>query len=505
MIIFVAVFAFWGLSSLILPSFIKHKINEGNFGNYQFEIEKVRVNLPGSRIVLDSFHAKSNIDGMDVLVPKLKITGVKIIRLLLKRSFVANAVYLHSPQVLLEHGNYSANGVRPYTSKQASAEFFVGNFVITNGNFEFINTNDTSRFSRIEIEFINLSLNRDEQYVFKNFSFDHLSGNIEEWSVPLSNNLYTVVGCELEFGTSKNIQIGQLHLSTNYPKYEVGHKTGVETDWFDFDLQDIKISGFEMQKLLENRGFIANNVSLGKVKGFAFRDKRLPRGNKPDTKLPMQALDELKLPLQIDSLSFENAYIKYEEHAVGADEAGTVFFSGLSAKAYQISNIRKLILLPTTISVSGKLMGKAHMDAYFVIPNKKYPGEYEVKGKLEPTAFGIINPIVNENLAADIKSGYIHELNFDFHYNNDLSEGALTIQYSDLKIDLLNRRNDSAKPVQSVFFNGLILKKDNLKNKKVYREGTIHFSRDKKKSLFNYWWKSLYSGIKSVAVPKPLL
>jgi hypothetical protein len=29
------------------------------------------------------------------------------------------------------------------------------------------------------------------------------------------------------------------------------------------------------------------------------------------------------------------------------------------------------------------------------------------------------------------------------------------------------------------------------------RTGTIEFYRDQKRSIFNYWWKSVFSGIKS--------
>jgi len=44
----------------------------------------------------------------------------------------------------------------------------------------------------------------------------------------------------------------------------------------------------------------------------------------------------------------------------------------------------------------------------------------------------------------------------------------------------------------------LVLRESNLPGDKIFREDTINFERDKKKSTYNFWWKSILSGMKYI-------
>ena len=99
-----------------------------------------------------------------------------------------------------------------------------------------------------------------------------------------------------------------------------------------------------------------------------------------------------------------------------------------------------------------------------------------------------------------VETGNLKRLAFNFTYDDDRSAGDLLFEYDNLKVHILDKEDRTNKKVQSFFTNILVLQKENIRDDRSFREGTIAFERDKKKSLFNYWWKSLLSGIKSIAI-----
>jgi hypothetical protein len=97
-----------------------------------------------------------------------------------------------------------------------------------------------------------------------------------------------------------------------------------------------------------------------------------------------------------------------------------------------------------------------------------------------------------------VQSGNLNNLYFKFTYTDKVSNGRVTINYEDLKIDGLKKeKNPVINDLKTLLIN-TVLKND--KDKSVpmeKRTGTIEFERDRQRQIFNYWWKSLFSGIKS--------
>jgi len=71
------------------------------------------------------------------------------------------------------------------------------------------------------------------------------------------------------------------------------------------------------------------------------------------------------------------------------------------------------------------------------------------------------------------------------------------INYEDLKFKGLKKEKSREKDDLKTLLINTIVRND--KDKDVPREkrtGTISFERDRKRQIFNFWWKSLLSGIK---------
>jgi hypothetical protein len=125
---------------------------------------------------------------------------------------------------------------------------------------------------------------------------------------------------------------------------------------------------------------------------------------------------------------------------------------------------------------------------------------YYAEGTLDNLDLTQLNPTL-ENLAkVRIASGTMNSMHFNFDYSDDVSNGSVMMLYENLKMMALKEKEqvEEKHGLKSFILNVLFArknKKDEVRTAK--RDGTINFERDKKRSIFNYWWKSLATGIKS--------
>ena len=99
---------------------------------------------------------------------------------------------------------------------------------------------------------------------------------------------------------------------------------------------------------------------------------------------------------------------------------------------------------------------------------------------------------------AEIKSGNVNSLMFSAQANDTYAFGNLNFGYDNLKILLLkNGKDGKEKGLLSFLANTFVVKSANPLNDK-FRAGEMNFKRDKTKSILNYWWKTVLSGLKDV-------
>ena len=115
----------------------------------------------------------------------------------------------------------------------------------------------------------------------------------------------------------------------------------------------------------------------------------------------------------------------------------------------------------------------------------------------------IINPMLKHIVFGEIISGQVNEFNFNARVNETASHGTLRFGYDDLKVQINNKDSEKGKKGMITFLaNTFIVKSANPSNKK-FRESEMYYERDKRKSIINFWWKTLLSGIKeTMGVPK---
>jgi hypothetical protein len=109
-----------------------------------------------------------------------------------------------------------------------------------------------------------------------------------------------------------------------------------------------------------------------------------------------------------------------------------------------------------------------------------------------------LNPSLGNLSRIEIKAGTLNDLHFNFSYNDDVSTGEVLINYKDLKLQALKKEKvHEVNKLLSAAINAVVKSDKDKSVNKSKRIGAIDIERDKKRFVFQFWWKSLLDGLQS--------
>jgi hypothetical protein len=316
------------------------------------------------------------------------------------------------------------------------------------------------------------------------------------------NGLNTISLGEIGLSTGKKeLYVKDFHLKPEVSKEEYGRKLGYQTDWMDVKAKEIRFSGLDIPQLLLNEYFHAARLTLDGIELDDYRDKRNPPRKNWRPLMPHEALTNLKMQIRIDSVVADNTKLTYSEQT--GDKPGTIFFDQVHVAAGPVSNDSVMMAAGFIMRVNGKakLMGSGPISLAAEFPMPAKNGVFSFSGLLTGFEMTKLNPFVTGLIPAKIVSGYVDKLVImPVHANSKNSQGKLVLYYHDLKLDLppqTDKKWESIKKSVLAWAANTYVAESNPTQKGKLREGIIYFERDPGKSIFNYLWKSLFSGIKS--------
>lgn len=311
---------------------------------------------------------------------------------------------------------------------------------------------------------------------------------------------YTVKFDEARLENMNHFEIDSLKIIPMYPKAEFVKRVGYETDRLDCEFPFIEMEGINYKSLLNDNTLAIHQVSLS-FSISVYRDKRM-KDLKTFKPLPDSLLRKLPFAVLIDSIRVDDSEIVYEEVAESADRSGKIQFRKLNAMIYNISNRAEKAM---HLRAHAQFMNDGEIAINGNFSNSDKP--HFLEGSLRNFRLPRINQMLMPATGITVESGKLDLMKFTFWYDDTHSDGELVLNYHDLKL-MSHRKNKDDKSVPDVVKTLLInafIENDYDKNdSRPKREGEIHFVRDQNKFVFNFWWKSLLSGLKSAAgVPTP--
>lgn len=340
------------------------------------------------------------------------------------------------------------------------------------------------------------------------FYADNIHINIKDYTFNFPDSLYKLQVKEIDISENKrSIRMDSLQIIPQYDKYTFARKKGIETDRMAVENALFQVHGLNFNALLKQQRVRAQKIVFDGLQMDMFRDKRMPNSDSIRPPTPQQMLKNLDFYLHIDTLQITNSSIRYEEHAEDSNESGHINLNNFYTSIYNITNDSSFISQGKHMQIDARtqLMDEGVLEVHFDIPLDSPSDAYTFKGQLSATNLTAFNPMLSPVAFVKIDDGMAQSLQFEVQANDDNGKGTMQFVYDNLKIKFLNEETGKSKGllqgIKSFVANTFVVKSKNSPEQN-FREGEMYFERDKSKSIVNFWWKTLLSGLKSsVGVP----
>lgn len=428
---------------------------------------------------------------------KLRVEGIRLFTLIFRRILDFENLYLHAPRMMMRKNSLLT---LDSAAKRDNEFALKSDFVSIHGaNFEYTDGLDCRLITsvRSNLRLVGLEM---EFRIDRPFAYAAESLTMDSSRVKLPSAFYTfeIQHVSMDFGMDQ-LAMDSINVIPDFGKTEFGRQRGYETDRFEGVIPFIRMSDFTFSFADTTRV----SAAVAEVQFYIkiFRDKRLPF-KKVFKPLPIDALQDLPFGLVIDSLKITKSYVQYEEFPEESADPGGIFFDNIYAVITNINNGDTSG--EVQLSAQASLMGHGNIALAVAFPLSRNKRS-SLKGSLKDFPLEKINAMLTPSTNIKVESGQMKELSFSFRFNATRSDGEIELNYKDLKLISYKEEDKKAKDEG--------LQKDNLKtfimNTFVFRKnmgedvpeekrtGTVMYARDENRSIFNFWVKSLLSGLKS--------
>jgi hypothetical protein len=314
--------------------------------------------------------------------------------------------------------------------------------------------------------------------------------------------MYTFQGLGVDYTHGdKLFKVDSFSMIPNYSNYAFTSRYRYQTDRIEASLHGIRMTDFDIMDYVNSRELVSSFIDLEGIELSVFRDLRKEFEHKPKPAF-QDLIRNYPGKLKIDSLSLSNAEVFYSEHAVDAEQAGYITFTGMKAKMYNISNDTLAANENKNFEFTAEaaLMDKGDIYMKLNADLSDSLNTFTLTGVLSGMEINELNPFLEINEFIKIESGTLNEMSFSFTANDFKASGEMILKYEDLKIAMVSKETGETGGLKQRFISfltNLKVKEANPMGNREVRIGEIDYERDPERFLFNYSFKAILSGIKS--------
>ncbi|MEQ8472540.1 MAG: hypothetical protein RIC35_15215 [Marinoscillum sp.] len=468
--------------------------------NDSIRIGKTQINSKTGHLVLNNLHY-SHADNLEVAIKKAELKGLNTSHLLDQKKLKMDSLLLDSPVV---HYGLKENNSPP---KESPPGIEIKGIQLRNGLFnifrEDLNMGDTISLQNFTLNINGFAYDSSSQIEFSHHLFESLDFSGSSFSYNLPDEMYIVEAETYSYDhITKTILLDEFKYSPIYNRGEFQTMIQYQKDWIDGSINQLVINGFELDSLISNQKVQANRIFLDQLRIDTHRDKRLPKEPETYKPLPQSLLTKIPYRVVIDSIILKSAYVSHSEFSENGELPGVIYFRGIDASLKNVTNDPDAIQKSNSLNftASGSLMNTGNFQVFSTFDLTDSLDAYQLNGKVGEMDLTELNGFLEHTAFVQIRGGKSQEVTFEFEANEDYSLGEMKFYYTGLKITILDQNNVEThgfgSSVKTFFANTFVV---NSKNPHFIfvRDGDIFHERDKSKSIFNYWAKSLLSGVVS--------
>lgn len=266
-----------------------------------------------------------------------------------------------------------------------------------------------------------------------------------------------------------------------------------QADYIRMQGGSLIISGFDIDKWKNDSIFKATKISLADVNVDVWRDKRIPLKHGVEKSMPTQLINSIRYPIDIDSFTITNGNVNYREFSKITNREGLVPLTHIEATVQHVRNMHPANRDTLTIRGKAQFLSSAIKKFRYAEAYGDSLGSFKLSVKATPVSMSEFSRISNPLAAVNIEDGQLDTMTARISGNKYAAIGEMKFYYHDLKVSVLDHEDTTRNRISLSFVNFVankfVIKTNNGKQSRIF------YIRDREKFVFNYWIKSMMSGM----------
>ena len=315
-------------------------------------------------------------------------------------------------------------------------------------------------------------------------------------SIPLDDG-YTLSVERYDLQLPENrLGLSEVHLTSDMTPEVYSSRLPEQSNWYNINAQEISLKGIDFERWYTDNHYHIRKTDLIGIDIQVYLDKSIPRPQNLQRNLPQTLLRDMDRQVQLDTITLTGD-ITYREKPELNEEIGEISFNDLQTELTHVINTDDASTHDMRLEAKGILLNSGLFEAVAIFDLDDRKDRFSLVGEISNLPLDSLNKILRPLANVNIRSGHSKQIWFNIMANNELAEGQMKMNYSDLKVQILNPETHDThglgQGLKTFFANTFVVKKRNPAFL-FLRDGTIFYERDPSRAIFNYWGKSLLSG-----------
>jgi hypothetical protein len=476
--------------------------------NQQFSIDELNFSTEERQILAKNLVVKpksknNKRNQYDLLLPVLAMNGFDIKNAYENNIFNFESIVVDNPvfqRFVNEKDSLKINPFKvnlyPYFESFADV-FFSRILKVNNANISVFQSGQKKFQESISFNLEKVKVeNKPPQGFMHSSNFSFTIPNIKK-----QGNLYHFEADKATYYSVNNqFTIRGIRIIPNFSKEVHQHKVGFQSDYFLGKVDSVYISQPDIRRWFEKEELTGKYAGIYGLNLDIYRDKTMPFDESRRPKMLQDLIKSVKTPISVDSLIITRSRITYKEKASTGDREGKIHFTNLHACLYPFTNMKLSGGRIPDLNLKGSIViqDSTQLKVAMNYQMNDLMNSFSVTGSASSFNMRIFNPVLEPLALISIRSGRVNRFDFNFSANQRSASGELYFGYDNLKIGVLEMKDGNTRESHFTSFlaNSLLLRNKNPRGKEFLPE-EILFNRDQKRSVLNYWWKSVFSGVKN--------
>jgi len=479
---------------------------------HNFSIEELRYNrdkqgIEFTGLKVEPFMPSEKENHFNIYLPEIKFNEFDLPAAIDDNHFNFNTITVNNPDIDIKI-NQELKGDTLKFIQTLDLYPFIETLTeqIKINNLSFNNLKLNFNWLRKQLFDNNFNLNFKDILISKNKSPSNLlnSGEFEISTTNLvkqsKDGRYTFTADSMVYNsTGHDLLLINLGINPAMEKGKSPNTDGYQTDIVNTEISYVTLRDIDEKKWLQDNILVAGLLELGPSVLKIYRNKRYPLNPDQRPPWPQDLLKQTDQHFLFDSVLLRPSCLIYSELMSIHDEPGYVKFEDMTLNGGGLSNIPEIIQDNShfIINANTRLFNHAMLSARINFDLSAPGYKHTIEGSLEPMKLEPINVMLTKAEPISVENGYLNLLDFKISADENSSVLFMNINYEDLKIAIHEYNSPVLQKARFASFwaNNFVL---NSKYPKGNRPDTVSvtYDRDSRRSIINYWWKTLFSGIK---------